>query len=90
MDLKKPLVEVAKESIQIKINLVGLSNGLIDQVLEPALKEVVADTTNTFDDMAMTMIYPTLEAKLKEFATKELEKVQAQIDEALKKALGQA
>lgn len=88
MDLKKPLLNVVKETVQVKIDLKGLSHGLIDEVLEPALKEVVADTTNTFDDMAMAMIYPTLEAKIKELVDAKLDEVQKQLDEQLKKVLG--
>jgi hypothetical protein len=88
MNLKKPLIEVVKDTVQVKINLVGLADGLVDEVLEPALKEVVADTTNTFDDMAMVMVYPPLEAKLKELYAKKLAEVQKQLDEALAKVLG--
>jgi hypothetical protein len=88
MDLKKPLIDVVKQTVQVKINLVGLADGLVDEVLEPALKEVVADTTNTFDDMAMAMIYPTLELKLKELYAAKLAEVQKQLDEALAKVLG--
>ena len=88
MDLKKPLLNVVKESVQIKINLVGLADGLVDEVLEPALKEVVADTTNTFDDMAMAMVYPSLELKLKELYKKKLAEIQTQIDAELAKVLG--
>lgn len=88
MDLKPALVEVVKKAVVIKIDLKGLSHGLIDEVLEPALKEVVADTANTFDDMAMAAIYPTLEAKLKEIMDKKLAEVQKIIDENLAKVLG--
>lgn len=87
MDLKKPLLDVVKQTVQVKINLKGLGHGLIDEVLEPALKEVVADSANTFDDMAMAMVYPPLEAKLKELMDKKLEEIQKQIDDALAKAL---
>lgn len=88
MDVKKSLIDVAKQTVQVKINLVGLADGLVDEVLEPALKEVVADSTNTFDDMAMAMVYPPLEAKLKELYAKKLAEVQKQLDEALAKVLG--
>lgn len=88
MDLKKPLLDVVKQTVQVKINLKGLANGLVDEVLEPALKEVVADTTNTFDDMAMAMVYPPLEIKLKELMDKKLDAIQAQIDAALAQVLG--
>lgn len=88
MDLKKPLLNVVKESVQVKINLKGLAHGLVDECLEPALKEVVAKTTNTLDDAAMAMIYPTLEAELKKLVDAKLEEVQKKIDEELAKVLG--
>jgi hypothetical protein len=47
------------------IDLTKLSSGLLDEVLEPALQKVVDDTTNPFDNAAMAMLYPTLEAELK-------------------------
>jgi NH3-dependent NAD+ synthetase len=89
MDLKKPLLDVVKTSVQVKINLVGLADGLVDEVLEPALKEVVANTQNTFDDAAMAMVYPTLEVELKKLYKTKLEAIQKQIDEQLAKVLGQ-
>lgn len=87
MDLKKPLLDVVKKAVVVKIDLKALSHGVIDEVLEPALKEVVADSTNTFDDMALAMLLPTLDAKLKELLDKKLAEAQTYIDEQLGKVL---
>jgi len=59
------------------IDLKGLANGLVDEVLEEALKKIVADSSNTVDDMLMAAIYPVLEAELKKVieAKLDLEKI---------------
>ena len=88
MDLKNPLLETVKKSVQVKINLVGLADGLVDETLEPALKEVVADTANPVDDAVMAMVYPPLEAQLKQMYHKKLAEVQAKLDEELAKIFG--
>jgi len=64
--MKEKLIALLLENI----NLEGMSNALIDGVLEPALKKVVADSANTLDDMAMAAIYPVLEKELKEYIAK--------------------
>ena len=74
MEAKKVLIELLKESIDLK----KLVHGLVDNLLEEALKEYVAKTANVIDDAAMAMIYP----KLEEFALEFLDK---KIDELLDK-----
>lgn len=61
MDSKKVLAIVHKN-----INVPGLLADILDEVLEPILDKVVADSTNKFDDMAKAAIYPILEKELKE------------------------
>jgi len=56
--LKKVLVK--------NINLGGLAKDSIDEILEPALLEVVNDTANPFDNMMMDSMYQRLEDALKE------------------------
>lgn len=60
--MKEKLVKLLLESIDLN----GLAAGLIDEILEEALKKVVADSSNTMDDMLMAAIYPVLEKELKE------------------------
>jgi hypothetical protein len=60
LELKSILTIVGKN-----VDLVGLSVDLIDEVLEPALKEVVASSENTIDDMVLAALYPPLKEALK-------------------------
>lgn len=57
----KKILKVAVEAIDLE----KLANGMLDEVLEPALANLVADTTNPFDDAAKAMLYPILSAELK-------------------------
>lgn len=57
VNIKKILVE--------SIDLKKLSFALVDEALEPALKEVVANSENKIDDALVEIIYPVLEAELK-------------------------
>jgi len=76
MTLKQDIVDIVKESVEIKIDLAKIANGLVDKCLEPALQKVVDDTTNPFDNAAMAMVYPTLEKELKELVAKEVKKLE--------------
>lgn len=89
-EIGKDLAEVALESVEIKIDLVKLGDGILDKVVEKALDEVVADSKNTWDDQAKAFLWPYLQPKLKLIMDSELTKVQKQIDDkiaALKKAV---
>ena len=52
------------------LNIPGLVQDMLDEVLEPALKKVVADTSNPFDDVLLGAIYPVLEKELNELVQK--------------------
>lgn len=71
MDTKEKLLNILFKNF----NFEGLANDIIDEVLEEALKKVVADSENSFDDMLMAAVYPTLEKELKEQIKKLLEKI---------------
>ena len=47
------------------INIKGMLNELIDEALEPALKKVVADTENPYDDMLLAATYQPIENAVK-------------------------
>lgn len=57
--------KVSKEEIQASINLEGLCDGLLDNVINPLLDKVVADSANPFDDQAKAIVYPIIEKELK-------------------------
>jgi len=69
--MKKALVQIVKDNI----NLGGIASDVLDEVLEPALKKVVADTSNPLDDMLMASIYPVLEAELKKLVEEQINKL---------------
>lgn len=68
MDVKNAALETLVSAIDLK----KLANGLIDNVLEEALKKVVADSSNTFDDMAMAALWPVLEKEVKKIIEEKL------------------
>lgn len=66
---KKKLVEILFKNFNYK----GLIFDALDEALEPALKKVVEDSSNPFDDMLMASVYPILEKELKEYIEKKLD-----------------
>ncbi len=67
--------EIKKVQLQIlknNINIGGLLADELDLFLAPALKKVVEDTENVFDDLLLAAIYPTLEAELKKLIEKHI------------------
>ena len=73
--MKKDLIKTLLEAIDLS----KLASGLIDNVLEEALKKVVANSENTMDDMLMAAIYPVLEKEIKELIEKEIEELKAKL-----------
>lgn len=59
---KQKLIELAIKHL----NVPGLLVDVIDEVLEPALDKIVADSENPYDDMAKAALYPVLEKALKD------------------------
>ena len=65
-------VETLKTVLLENVNVEGIAFGVIDEVLEEALKEVVADMDNPLTDVLMASIYPPLELAIKAIITKKL------------------
>jgi hypothetical protein len=82
-EIGKDLAHVALDSIEIKIDLVKLGDGILDQVVEKALDEVVKDSANIWDDQAKAFLWPYLQPKLKEVVEKELGKIQKDFEAKL-------
>jgi hypothetical protein len=78
-DIKKTAIKLLADSVEIKVDLKKLAHGLIDDALEPALRQVVADTKNPFDDMLLVAVYPSLEAHLKKLIDKKVEELEAEL-----------
>lgn len=70
MDNKK-ILQIVTDNISID----GLVIDILDEVLEPALKAVVENTSNPFDDMLFNSVYPLLESYLKELVTEKLKEL---------------
>lgn len=75
----KEIVKLLDESIQIKIDLKKIKDGLIDKVVEPALQKLVDDTANPLDNVLKAAIAPSLEKALKDMLDKEIDKLEAAI-----------
>ena len=73
--MKENLIKTLLEAIDLS----KLASGLIDNVLEEALRKVVADSENSMDDMLMAAIYPVLEKEIKELIEKEIEELKAKL-----------
>lgn len=65
-------VEKLKEVLLANVNIEGIAFGVIDDVLEEALNEVVADMDNPLTSVLMASIYPPLEVALKALITKKV------------------
>lgn len=72
--MKDKLLKILLDNVNAK----GMAFDIIDEVLEEALKKVVADSSNKLDDMLMASIYPILEKEMKEL-------IGEKFDELLKK-----
>jgi hypothetical protein len=60
-NVKGKLIVIAKKRIDVP----GLMDDVLDQVLEAALVEAVAKSENKIDDILVAALYPQLEAVLK-------------------------
>lgn len=69
MDVKKVLLDC--------IDLEKLAAELIELGLEPALKKVVADSSNLVDDAIFAMVYPPLKLELHKLIAAEVAKLKA-------------
>lgn len=78
------MLDIIKGHIKLKIEIKPVVHKIIDQVIEPALDKLVADTKTQFDDIAKASVYPGLEAKAKEVIDEKIEELKAKIPESLK------
>jgi hypothetical protein len=49
----------------------------VDMFVEPALKKLVADSSNPIDDAIFAMVYPPLKVELEKMLAEALEKLKA-------------
>lgn len=77
------VLDLLKGSIKINIKAKSLVNKAIDDALSPAIKKVVADSSNTVDDMLAALILPILEKELKSAAAKGIDALVAKLPPAI-------
>lgn len=75
--MSKELVKKAIECVEFKVNLVKLSEIIIDDVIEKALDKVVEDTSTPFDNAAKAMIWPILEKEGKKLLAEKIVELEA-------------
>lgn len=78
------ILDALKGSVKLRISVKPVVNKIIDDVLEPALKKIVADSSNKFDDVIMASVYPSLEKELKDRVGVELDKLVLKVPEGLR------
>jgi len=62
----------------VKIDLKGLLlDYLLETIIKPKLEEIVKDSSNPYDDMLLSYVFPAL----KDAATKGIEKLEEKIQE---------
>ena len=62
--------EKVKASVLKNLDVPAVVADMMDDILEPALKKIVKDSSNALDDVLMAAIYPTLENEVKAMAVK--------------------
>jgi len=67
--MKDELLKTLIECIDLK----KLANGIVDNVIEEAIKKVVADSANTIDDMAVAALWPLIEVEVKKLIEDKLD-----------------
>lgn len=67
--------EIAKKALKC-IDLVGLSNVLIDDVIEKAINDAVLKSETKIDDAVVALLIPIVKAEVKKY----LEKVIAELN----------
>ena len=66
-----------KKAVYANMNVPGLVSDVMDDVLEPALDKVVADSSNALDDILKAAIYPTLAKEVKQLVQAQWDKLMA-------------
>lgn len=73
-----------KGKVKLKISVKPVAMSLIDDVLEPAIDKIVADTKNPFDNMLKASVYPMLESEIKSGVSKAIDGLKLKIPEGLR------
>lgn len=66
-----------KKLILDSVDLEKLSFAVIDEVLEPAIKEAVAKSPTPIDNAVVDLLYPVLETELKKILAEKIAELKA-------------
>jgi hypothetical protein len=77
MSTGKKLANIALESIDLE----KLAFGIIDEVIEEAIDKVVADSSNQYDDMVKSVLWPLIEKEVKALVSKKVAEIKASLAE---------
>lgn len=66
-----------KKLVLDSIDLEKLAFALIDEVVEPALKEAVAKSATPIDDAILGVLYPVVEAEIKKLVAAKIAELKA-------------
>lgn len=78
------ILSAIKGKVKIKLGLSPIVDSLIDDVLEPALDKLVADTSNPFDNILKASVYPALESEIKSRIKDQISKLKDKLPESIK------
>ena len=78
MKTGKKLANIALESIDLE----KLAFGIIDEVIEEAIDKVVADSSNQYDDMIKSVLWPLIEKEVKQIISKKVAELKASVVDA--------
>ena len=67
-----------KKLVLDSVDLEKLSFAVLDEVLEPALKEAVAKSATQLDDAAVALLYPVIEAEVKKLISAKVAELKAE------------
>lgn len=70
VDIKKIVLE--------SIDLEKLAFAIIDEALEPAIKEAVLKSENKIDDSVVALLYPIIEAEVKKIISAKIADLKAE------------
>ena len=70
VDIKKIVLE--------SIDLEKLAFAIIDEALEPAIKEAVLKSENKIDDSVVALLYPIIEAEVKKISAAKIAELKAE------------
>lgn len=80
----KELVSKVIDCVEIKINLKGVVDIVIDDLIEVSLDKAIAKTGTTIDDTAKALLWPIIEKEVKELAYEKVGELEAKIAEKIK------